>query len=96
MFPAIMASTHCMATHQAASNAASTNDSNSMLVDPSLAAGAVPDNSTASTQGADSTGSTQTSAPLNSMAPSDPLHTVQYILDNTWPLSLILDQLKSN
>ena len=28
--------------------------------------------------------------------PGDPLHTVQYILDNAWPATLILDRLKSN
>jgi hypothetical protein len=71
-----------MATCQAASNAVSSNDSSLMLVDPSLAAGAVPNNSTALTQGTDSTASSHTSAPLHSIVLSDPLHTVQYISDN--------------
>ena len=82
-----MSNTRRMATRQATSNAASTDDSNSTLVDPSLAVGAVPDSSTASTQ---------TPSPSHSMAPGDPLHTVQYISDNAWPSSLILDRSKSN
>jgi len=71
-----------MATHQAASNTASTNDSSLMLADPSLSVGTISDNSAALTQGTDSTASTHTPAPSHFIAPSDPLHTMQYISDN--------------
>jgi len=85
-----------MATRQAASNTVSTIDSNSTPADPSLAVGAVPDNSTTPIPGAGSSAPTQTPAPSNSLVPGDPLHTMQYILDNAWPLSLILNRSKSN
>ncbi len=67
-----MSHSRCMATRQSASNAAPADTSN-MLVGPSGTVGSVPDASTASTQ---------TPTPMDSLAPGDPLHTVQYISDN--------------
>jgi len=76
-----------MATHQSASNSVPSTASDSTPADPSLAAGSGP---------LDSTISTQTAAPTDALVPGDPLHTVQYISDNAWPSTRILDQLKSN
>jgi hypothetical protein len=86
-----MASSHCMATCQSASDStpaaqaptdAPADATDSTLVVPSLAADSIPDASTTSTQ---------IPAQLNSLVPSDPLHTVQYISDNAWPSTLILN-----
>jgi len=85
-----MASSRRMATRQSASDstpATPANATDSTVAAPSLAADSIPNASTTPTL---------TPAQSNSLAPSDPLHTVQYISDNAWPSSLILDQSKSN
>ena len=86
-----MASSRRMATRQTASDSVPADPSDLDLMAPSLVAGSVPDASTAG-----SVPTTQTSAPAASLAPGDPLHTVQYISDTAWPSSLILDRSKSN
>ena len=82
-----MSQSRCMATHQSAFNSVPATISDSMPADPPLAAGSAPEASTTSTH---------TPTLTNSLAPDDPLHTVQYISDNAWPFTLILNQSKSN
>ena len=80
-----------MATCQSAPDASSTPASNSTPADSSLTAGLVPEASVASPAT-----TTQTLAPSVPFTPGNPLHTMQYISDTSWPANLQLNHSKSN